>query len=179
MTCHSVGANFSQNELYICPSWDVNPIASINGKATVSSAKAFLAKYPGGRIPRSSKEHGKSFFCRRGCNTRTATYTEEFTWEDIFHGTDEDIFNLIERVKSETKATRKRRGELQAAKRQQEQEFLSVDDGDDHRDDYGTPKKRRKTSVALTPKKPRTPSKLLLTPSHKRYVTVPKFEPQS
>lgn len=176
---HSVGANFSQNELYICPSWDVNPIASINGKATVSSAKSFLAKYPGGRIPRSSKEHGKSFFCRRGCNTRTATYTEEFTWEDIFHGTDEDIFNLIERVKSETKATRKRRGELQAAKRQQEQEFLSVDDGDDHRDDFGTPKKRRKTSVALTPKKPRTPSKLLLTPSHKRYVTVPKVEPQS
>ncbi|KFY52344.1 hypothetical protein V496_08533 [Pseudogymnoascus sp. VKM F-4515 (FW-2607)] len=116
--------DFMQNELYISPSWDVNPIASINGKATVSSSKSFLAKYPGGRIPRNSKEHGKSFFCRRGCNTRTATYTEEFIWEDIYHGTDEDIFNLIERVKNETKATRKRRGELQAEKRQQEKEII-------------------------------------------------------
>ncbi|KFX98638.1 hypothetical protein V497_02621 [Pseudogymnoascus sp. VKM F-4516 (FW-969)] len=168
--------DFMQNELYICPSWDVNPIASINGKAKVSSAKNFLAKYPGGRIPRGSKEHGKSFFCRRGCNTRTATYTEEFNWEDIFKGTDEDIFNLIERVKNETKASRKRRGELKAIKAQQEQEFLSVDDGDDHGDDFGTPKKRRKTSVALTPKKPRTPSKVLLTPSHKRIIVKKPLE---
>ncbi|KFY36282.1 hypothetical protein V494_05159 [Pseudogymnoascus sp. VKM F-4513 (FW-928)] len=167
--------DFMQNELYICPSWDVNPIASINGKATVSSAKPFLAKYPGGRIPRSSKEHGKSFFCRRGCNTRTATYTEEFVWEDIFHGTDDDIFNLIERVKNETKATRKRRGELRAEKRKQEQEFLTVDDEDDNGDDFGTPKKKRKTSVALTPKKPRTPSKLL-TPSHKRIIVKKTLE---
>ena len=148
-------------------------MASINGKATISSPKSFLANYPSGRIPRSSKQYGKSFICRRGCNTRTATYTEEFIWEDIFHGSHEDIFNLIERVKSETKATRKRRGELQAEMRDQEQEFSNIDD----RDDTGTPTKKRKTSMASTPRKPRTPSKLL-TPSHKRYVTISEVNPQ-
>jgi origin recognition complex subunit 1 len=166
-TRHSCLANFRQNELYISPSWDVNPVASINGKATILSPKTFLANYPSGRIPRGSKQHGKTFICRRGCNTRTATYTEEFIWEDIFHGSSEDIFNLIERVKNETKATWKRRGELRAAKQNHDKEFSNIDD----EDDIGTPKKKRKTSVALTPRKPRTPSKLL-TPSHKRFVIV-------
>lgn len=98
----------AQNELYITPSWDMNPLASINGKATVMSPAAFMAKYPGGKIPRTSRDYGKVFVCRRGCNTRTATYTNEFLWEDIFGGR-EDVYKLIELVKSETKATRKRR----------------------------------------------------------------------
>ena len=59
-------------------------------------------------MPRSSREHGKVFTCRRGCNTRTATYTEEFEWESIYGGSD-DIPALIERVRSQTKATRKRK----------------------------------------------------------------------
>jgi origin recognition complex subunit 1 len=88
----------------------MNPLASINGKATIVSPKNFLSKYPSGKVPRSSRDHGKIFICRRGCNTRTATYTEEFVWEDIYKGQEEDIFALIERVQSGTKATRKRRG---------------------------------------------------------------------
>lgn len=48
--------------------------------------------------------------CRRGCNTRTATYTDDFVWEDIFHrSSEDDIVDLISRVKTQTKATRKRK----------------------------------------------------------------------
>ncbi len=68
--------------------------------------------------------------------------------------------NLIERVKNETKATRKKRDS---------QSFM--DDyiaGDDQDDTFQTPKKRRKTSKVLTPSKQHTPSKLL-TPSNKRH----------
>jgi origin recognition complex subunit 1 len=74
------------------------------------SPKKFLSKYPSGKVTRSSRDYGKIFVCRRGCNTRTATYTEEFVWEDIYKGHEGDIFALIERVQSETKATRKKRG---------------------------------------------------------------------
>ena len=96
------------NEVYITPSWDVNPLASINAKATILSKNAFTQKYPSGKVPRSSKDFGKVFVCRRGCNTRTATYTEEFLWEDIFKNPD-DLPSLIERIHSQTKATRKKR----------------------------------------------------------------------
>jgi origin recognition complex subunit 1 len=68
--------------------------------------------------------------------------------------------NLIERVKNETKATRKKRDDRHF-----------VDDlvlGDDQDDTFQTPKKRRKTSKVSTPSKEHTPSKML-TPSHKRY----------
>lgn len=125
------------------------------------SDKNFYAKYPSGKISRKSKEHGKAFICRRGCNTRTATYTEEFIWDDIYHGTEEDITSLIERLKGDTKATRKRRKDARIA----DDENFDVDEDVD--DKPATPRKRQKTSALLTPRKPRTPSKLV-TPSHKR-----------
>ena len=96
------------NEIYITPSWDVNPLASINGKATVLSHQAFLERFPTGKVPRSSGNYGKVFVCRMGCNTRTATYTEEFVWEDVYGG-EGDLAGLIQRVQSQTKATRKKR----------------------------------------------------------------------
>lgn len=130
--------------------------------------ESFLAKHPNGRISRSSKDFGKTFFCRRGCNTRTATYTEEFDWEEIYHGTEEEIIKLIERVKSETKATRKKRGERQYT--QQEDDFVEADE----HDITETPRKRQKTT-ARTPTKSRTPSKLL-TPRHKRIVVKKALE---
>ena len=95
-------------EVYITPSWDVNPLVSINGKATVVSADTFQKKFPNGKVPRSSRDYGKIFICRRGCNTRTATYTDEFNWENEYRGP-EDLLALSERVQKQTKATRKRR----------------------------------------------------------------------
>lgn len=86
----------------------MNPLASINGKARVMSLDKFLGRYPSGKIPRSSPEFGKTFVCRRGCNTRTATYTSEFIWEEVYRGA-QDLFTLMDLVENGTKATRKRR----------------------------------------------------------------------
>ncbi|KAG6033298.1 hypothetical protein E4U41_006946 [Claviceps citrina] len=100
--------DFYWNELYISPSWDINPLASINGKAKVSSLDSFLSTYPSGKIARNSKDYGKTFICRRGCNTRTATYTDEFVWEELYTGVG-DLFRLIDFVEKGTKAVRGRR----------------------------------------------------------------------
>lgn len=67
--------------------------------------------------------------------------------------------NLIERVKNETKATRKKRDDWHFL-----DDFVA---GDDQDDTFETPKKRRKTSKMSTPSKQHTPSKTL-TPSHKK-----------
>ncbi|KAI9829807.1 MAG: Origin recognition complex, subunit 1 [Phylliscum demangeonii] len=104
--------DFRENELYITPSWDLNPLSSINGKAVVMSPAAFDAQSGGARPGLGAKtahDRGKVFVCRRGCNTRTATYTQEFVWENVYQGRASDIYRMIERVQRETKATRKRR----------------------------------------------------------------------
>ncbi|PHH71032.1 hypothetical protein CDD82_6777 [Ophiocordyceps australis] len=101
-------SDFFPNELYISPSWDINPLASINGKARVMSPAAFFAKFPSGKVPRHHPDHGKVFVCRRGCNTRTATYTDEFVWDDIYTG-GSDIDALIDRITRDTKASRSSR----------------------------------------------------------------------
>ncbi|KAJ2973793.1 hypothetical protein NQ176_g6409 [Zarea fungicola] len=100
--------DFYWNELYLSPSWDVNSLASINGKARVLSLERFLSRHPSGKIPRNSAEYGKTFVCRRGCNTRTATYTNEFLWEDVYSGVD-DLSSLMDMIERDTKATRKKK----------------------------------------------------------------------
>ena len=40
-----------------------------------------------------------------------ATYTDEFEWEEIYRGA-EDLDALVERVKTQTKSTRKRKREV-------------------------------------------------------------------
>jgi origin recognition complex subunit 1 len=72
------------------------------------SMEAFLSEYPTGKIPRQSADFGKAFVCRRGCNTRTASYTEQFNWEE-FYQDGNNVFGMIEFVKENTKATRQRR----------------------------------------------------------------------
>ncbi|KAL8835289.1 MAG: hypothetical protein Q9170_003375 [Blastenia crenularia] len=153
------------NEVYITPSWDVNPLASINGKATIASAEVFRKRYPSGKVPQSSKDYGKTFICRRGCNTRTATYTEEFVWEDIYHGV-EDLLDLIDHVKNQTKATRKR-------KREMDDPAVEYDPTKDTSTaEPQTPRKKTRTASTSTPTKTpkRTPSKQHLTPSNKRVI---------
>lgn len=152
--------------MYITPSWDENPLSSINGKASIVSAETFHKKYPKGTIPRKSKEFGKLFICRRGINTKTTTYTEEFQWEKVYNGTVEDIQALIDLVENGTKASRKGRDVAKA-----EDNFTLEDDEDDYDAAVQKTPKKRKTSVTSTPRKNRTPSKLL-TPSHKRYEAI-------
>ncbi|KAI5819687.1 P-loop containing nucleoside triphosphate hydrolase protein [Pyronema omphalodes] len=180
------------NELYLNPHYDEIPLPSINGKAIVLSRPEFLKKYPDGIVPRKSKEYGKVFICRRACNPRTTTYSEEFVWEDIWHGRKTDIFELQDFVKRNTKATRKTTTTGEPSPRKQtrkrkaeldyEEEDVDDDEGDDYKsdksasddDDFGgaprTPSRRgkRQQKPAATPSR-RTPGKFG-TPTHKRIV---------
>lgn len=129
------------------------------------SLPVFLEEFPSGKVPRKSKDFGKVFICRRGCSTRTATYTEEFVWEDVYHGR-EDIDSLVELVRRGTKATRRRRG---AGKDEfPEQAYAPGADVDGDADQPRTPKKS-KTRDAVTPSKQRSVGKSM-TPSHRKYV---------
>jgi origin recognition complex subunit 1 len=153
-----------QNEMYITPHTDVNALASINGKATIMSEKAFMKKYPTGKLPKKSKEQGKTFICRRGCNTQSTIYTDEFDWENLRHSTLEDMEKLVEWIKSGTQSNKKRKPG-RPSKKDEDYRGGHVDDEDA---ELETPRKKQKHSNVSTPRKVRTPSKLL-TPSHKRY----------
>jgi origin recognition complex subunit 1 len=122
-----------------------------------------MARYPSGKIPRKSKEYGRTFVCRRGCNTRTSTYTQEFNWEDIHHSTEEEVQQLIDQLEIDTKGSKTKRPQ----KRIKDEEDFAGDFGGDY--DIETPRKKQKISAISTPRKLQTPSKLL-TPSHKRFV---------
>lgn len=128
------------------------------------SLEVFQQVCPQGKVPRSSKDHGKVFVCRRGCNTRTATYTEEFVWEEVYRSSD-DIHNLIDLVKSGTKASRRVK-----SSRRESPHVLNDATGQDGDEDWEGEKTPRKLA---TPKKPRsyqgTPKKSKpVTPSSHR-----------
>lgn len=72
------------------------------------SQQKYQKQYPNG-VQRNSKQYGKVFICRRGCAPRTATYTEEFIWEDIYKDRETDIDMIVRKISDETKLTRKRR----------------------------------------------------------------------
>ena len=161
-------------EVYITPSWDVNPLASINGKAAIVSVETFQKKFPNGKVPRGSNDYGKIFICRRGCNTRTATYTDEFSWEDEYQGP-EDLLALTKRVQKQTKATRKRR-EDSGYNSDVSEEFDPRANLEDEREPK-TPRKKRKyahssTNITPTSKKlKRTPQK---TPTSGKRIVIKK-----
>lgn len=98
---------YVQNELYINPSYNLCPLGSINGRATVLSPAQYNKLYPGG-VSKKSREYGKVFVCRRGCNPRTANYTPEFSWDELYQGRDTNIFRIGELVQRGTKAARGR-----------------------------------------------------------------------
>ncbi|KAB8339056.1 hypothetical protein FH972_021992 [Carpinus fangiana] len=160
------------NELYVTAFTDENPLDTIEGLATVMSPEQFYAKYPTGKIPRSSQEYGKAFVCRRGANTRTATYTTEFIWEQIYQ-TFQGIEKLRLRVESETKATRKRAAENKV-KSKDLQDFVVPDDDDEL--DPTTPRKKRKYDALTPSKKGRDSPRKFTTPTHKRIVTKKPLE---
>ncbi|KAG9387726.1 Origin recognition complex protein [Pyrenophora tritici-repentis] len=166
--------DFLPNELYICASFDENPLASINGTAKVLSLERFQELYPAG-VKKSSKDYGKVFVCRRGCNTRTTTYTPEFKWEDVYKGA-EDIQALIDLVESQTKASRKGAGRPKKQHKQDLDDFVMPDSDDDGLPK--TPRKRRKLNEATTPSSTRKSpaTRKFLTPTHKRIVVKKQLE---
>lgn len=98
------------NEQYLTADFNVNPLTSINGKATVMSKDAFYARYPGGAPPKGKAalaEYNKCIVCRRGVNQLQGRYTEEFVWEDVY--SEERVFDLIDMIKDGLKAAKKRK----------------------------------------------------------------------
>lgn len=135
------------------------------------SPDRFKEKFPKGTVPKTSTLYGKVFICRRGVNSRTATYTEEFIWEEIYSDYDH-LFDLEDLIKSQTKMTRKRGPKS----KEDHEEFVVGDDEDP--DAPKTPKKKRKFNDATTPtskRKDLTPRKFL-TPTHKRIVVKKALE---
>ncbi|KAF2279449.1 P-loop containing nucleoside triphosphate hydrolase protein [Westerdykella ornata] len=164
--------DFLPNELYISAAFDENPLTTINGTAKVMSLQAFNQKYPNGQVKKNSKDYGKVFVCRRGCNTRTTTYTPEFIWEDLYKGAD-DIPALVEFVEAQTKATRRRPG--RPRKQAEDVGDFVVPDSDDE-EGPKTPRKRRKLNDASTPTSARKDARKFLTPTHKRIVVKKPLE---
>lgn len=142
--------DYLPNELYITPTWDLNSLESINGKATIIGLEEYQQRYGSETSKKKTgreKWDGKTFLCRRGCNTRTASYTDEFGWSDLYSGTAEDILDLIEKVKTETRATRKRRPPMTET----QQDFVPLPDTQDGEGPApSTPRKKRKASVPAT-----------------------------
>ncbi len=94
--------------------------------------------------------------CRRGCNTRTATYTDEFVWEDLFGGGPDDVYELSDFIKTTTKATRTRRKAREASL-----EAYAAPQGDS--DAERTPKRQRRE-----PGTPRSKQRTVTTPSSRK-----------
>ncbi|KAL2169885.1 hypothetical protein VTG60DRAFT_5500 [Thermothelomyces hinnuleus] len=171
--------DYLENELYITTAFDVNPLTTVNGKAHIMSEAAFKAKYPSGKVPRKAPEYGKVFICRRGCNTRTCTYTEEFVWEEIYRGRG-GIDSLQEMVRKNTKATRRRK---QTRDEPTDQDYKQEAD-DDREGDYApgtprTPKRARTRDGAVTPgsrRKPGPGSKPTTPSSHRRILVKKHLE---
>ncbi|KAI5810116.1 P-loop containing nucleoside triphosphate hydrolase protein [Peziza echinospora] len=169
------------NELYINPSWNNIPLSSINGRATVLSQKQFELQFPEG-VSKKSKEYGKVFICRRGCAPRTATYTEEFIWEDIYKGRNTDIDMIVRKITEETKKTRKPRAKsAPKPQKYREDSDASIDEESEEEDEFDdtktprTPRKRQKNTTSSTPSK-RTPALKFTTPTHRRVVVKKALE---
>ncbi|RPA91008.1 P-loop containing nucleoside triphosphate hydrolase protein, partial [Choiromyces venosus 120613-1] len=170
--------DYLPNELYLNPSYNLIPLPSINGRAKVLSLQKFNEAYPAG-VQKKSKEYGKVFVCRRGCNPRTATYTPEFVWEEVWKGRETDITAIGEMVYHGTKVVKMRENKPAAAAGQRRaKRHKAGGSGDDGEWDRGltkaprTPSKKRKSSSITTPTR-RTPggvSKKYTTPTHKRIV---------
>ncbi|MCJ1421607.1 Origin recognition complex, subunit 1 [Xylographa parallela] len=162
------------NELYITPAWDINPLTSINGKAHVMSLIAFHARYPSGKVPPSTKLHDKTFICQRGLDTTTATYTEDFVWEDLYKDA-KDIKQLSEFVQSQTQAFAKK---INNRKRNNEHEKNYRAPSDDQRQAPKTPSKIQKLSNAAIPSSRNSisASGKYTTPTHKRIIVKKALE---
>ncbi|KAL6244115.1 Origin recognition complex, subunit 1 [Rhinocladiella similis] len=150
------------NESYITTDFNMNPLTAINGKATVLSKDAFFRKYPGGQAPKSksaANKYSKTILCRRGVKQRNLQFTEEFVWDEIYGGP-EDLLDLIDWIKEQTKVNKGRAGT-----RHQDLEYNQKTEAVE--DEPKTPSKRRKTtSTVATPRSVKTSK--YTTPTHKR-----------
>jgi origin recognition complex subunit 1 len=93
--------------------------------------------------------YGKWFVCRRGCNIRNASYTDEFNWEDIYDES-RDIHGLIEFLELKIRLPRKRRAAKAPA---QDLAFEAPNESLDIRPGLGKGQSRWKSQPASSPNK--------------------------
>lgn len=129
---------------------------------------AFDKKYPSGNIPKKSKDFGKTFICRRGVEARMGRYTKEFIWEDVYQ--EGDLGSIDEFLAQELASTTKKEPSPKK-RRRTDYDYESADDDPDEQPE--TPRKKQKHSSVSTPRKPRTPSKIL-TPGQRKQHPIKK-----
>lgn len=151
---------FMPNETYITTDFNMNPLTAINGKAIVMSKDEFAKTYPQGEPPKSktaATKFAKTIMCRRAVKQRNMVFSEEFDWDGLYKGAD-SLLELLDWVQDQTK--RKPKSKLEdfeyPQKKDVEEELAPT-----------TPKKRKTTSTAVTPKSTGK-STSFITPSNKR-----------
>lgn len=155
------------NESYITADFNMNPLTSINGRATVLSKDAFLRKYPKGQQPKSKSAanlYSKTILCRRGVRQRTLQFTDEFVWEEQYSGA-EDLLGLIDWIKEQTKG----RTQAQVKSEDKDGQYLPKTEADGDAPPT-TPRKKRKMTSATTTPKSTAKSAHFITPTNKRIV---------
>lgn len=162
-----VRADLLPNESFITADFNLNPLESISGKAVVLSKEAFDKKYPSGKSPKgiaAAAQYAKTILCRRGIKQRTGRYTDEFVWEDMYQGIG-DLYNLVNWITEQTKG---RRTQVDCLNVTEDKEY--VESKNHEETGPQTPKKRRKTTSAVSTPKSSTKSSKYTTPTHKRIV---------
>lgn len=138
------------------------------------SEALFNQMFTNGKVPRSSKDHGKVFVCRRGVNTRTASYTDEFIWEDIYHGQEEDIDSLVDLINSQTVRSRAAgtRGTRKPAPRRNVKDLDNFVVPSSDEEGPSTPRKKKQKLTASTPtsRHEHASPRKLTTPTHRRII---------
>jgi origin recognition complex subunit 1 len=153
--------NILPNEQFVTSDFNLNSLSAINGKATVLSKDAYFAKYPEGKPGRgklAAIEHAKTIFCRRAVKQRTIAFSEEFVWDQIY-SSEQDLSPLIEWIRNNT------RGNQRHAPKAYDDEYNMRPEADEV--DPETPRKKRKTTKAATPRSKHQPASYS-TPTHKR-----------
>lgn len=95
--------------------------------------------------------------CRRGLDMRTTTYTDEFVWEDQYHGFG-DLAPLVEFVTVSTRTARKKRSRA------------TQPHGEE---DYSLREQQRAAQANVTPKKRRATQ----DPTSSRFVSLLSIQP--
>ena len=155
------------NEQYITADFNINPLSSINGSATVMSKDAFLKRYPKG--PPKGKtalaRYKKSIVCRKGVKQRNGRYTEEFVWDEIYTGP-ESLLSLLDLIQQQTKG--RRRKEEEDPKPRGDNEYKDIPEANESIP--STPQKRRKTTAATPKSSAKSVAAKYTTPTHKRII---------
>ncbi|KAI5294354.1 Origin recognition complex, subunit 1 [Ascosphaera acerosa] len=165
------------NEQYITVDFNVNPLTSINGKASIMSAAVFDSRYPHGRPKDKAAlaEYNKCIVCRRGVNQLQGKYTDEFVWEEVYDGGEMGVFRFIDFIKAGLRKSKRKRAEDEKSdgvgKAKTARSSTPTETSQP-----STPRKRRKaSSVAGTPTSQRS-QRYITTPTNKRIIVKKPLE---